>query len=269
MNTSKTEEVKQLIDQGIASLVKNLEHGKSDQLMAYITAMARFHRYSFRNIMLIVSQFPEASLVAGFRAWKKLGRFVKKGEQGITIIAPMVFKSGEGDNTNDPEACIRFKAAHVFDVSQTDGDALPEPDSIQGDPGAYTARVKSLIEAKGITLEYTDALESALGSSSGSRIRIVNNLSPASEFSVLVHELAHEMLHWSDQALVTRNKTVRETEAEAVAFIVSSAIELNNNTASSDYIQLFDGTVETLEASLDAIRKTASEIIDAIAASDA
>lgn len=262
MNTSKTEEVKQLIDQGLASLVENLEHGKSDQLVAYITAMARFHRYSFRNIMLIISQFPEASMVAGFRAWKKLGRFVKRNEQGITIIAPMVFHK---DN-DDAQSCIRFKAAHVFDITQTDGDELPEPSKIQGNPGTYTDRVKSLIASKGIALEYTDELHSALGSSSGSRVKILNDLSPASEFSVLVHELAHEMLHWNESRLTTSNKTIRETEAEAVAFIVSTAIGLNASTASSDYIQLFDGTIETLEASLDAIRSAASEIITAITA---
>jgi hypothetical protein len=92
MNTSKTEEVKQLIEQGLATLVENLEHGKSDQLVLYIAAMAKFHRYSFRNIMLIVSQFPTATQVAGFRAWKKLDRYVKKGEQAITIIAPMIYR---------------------------------------------------------------------------------------------------------------------------------------------------------------------------------
>src|SRR5690606_27433314 len=121
MNTSKTEEVKQLIDQGLASLVENLEHGKSDQLMAYINAMARFHRYSFRNIMLIVSQFPDATQVAGFRAWKKLDRYVKKGQQGITIIAPIIYQNASDGESTQPEdePRIRFRAAHVFDLSQT------------------------------------------------------------------------------------------------------------------------------------------------------
>lgn len=263
MNTTKTEEVKQLIDQGLASLVENLEHGKSEQLMAYITAMARFHRYSFRNVMLIVSQFPEASRVAGFRKWKNLGRFVKKGEQGITIIAPMLFKNSGDDEANDAEACIRFKAAHVFDVSQTDGEPLPHPVEVGGDPMDFTIRLKTLIDSKSIVLEYSNDLGSAEGASSGGKIRIKPELSPAAEFSVLVHELAHEMLHWNDQRLVT-SKTIKETEAEAVAFIVSNAIGLDCNSSASDYIQLYDGTVETLEASLDAIRKTASEIINAI-----
>jgi len=266
MNTSKTEEVKQLIDQGLASLVENLEHGKSDQLMAYITAMARFHRYSFRNIMLIVSQFPEASLVAGFRAWKKVGRYVKAGEQGITIVAPMIYRNNDETNaaSADDEPIVRYKAVYVFDLSQTDGEPLPQTAEVDGDPRDYTTRLLTFIQFKGIVLEYTDELTDADGSSSGGKIRIRKDLSPAMEFSVLSHELAHEMLHWGETRGAT-NKMVKETEAEAVAYIVSTAIGLQVNTTSSDYIQMYDGTVETLEASLDAIRRTSSEIIAAIA----
>lgn len=265
MNTSKTEQVKQLIDQGLKSLVENLEAGKSDQLQAYISAMAKFHRYSFRNIMLIVSQFPGATQVAGFRAWKKLDRYVKKGEQGITIIAPMIYSKQNEPETlpwND-DMIIRFRAAHVFDISQTDGEPLPHAAETQGDPLDFTPLLKSLIESKQIALEYADDLGGADGCSSGGRIRIRNSLTQAAEFSVLVHELAHEMLHWGERRKGT-TKTIRETEAEAVAFIVSNAIGLNATTAASDYIQLYNGTVETLETSLDAIRRTASEIISAI-----
>jgi antirestriction protein ArdC len=266
MNTSKTEEVKQLIEQGLATLVENLEHGKSDQLLAYIAAMAKFHRYSFRNIMLIVSQFPTATQVAGFRAWKKLDRYVKKGEEGITIIAPMIYRNArDGESTvPEDEPRIRFRAAHVFDLSQTEGEPLPHPAEVGGNPRDYTERLKKLIATKNIVLEYSNDLGNAEGASSGGKIRMRPDLSPAAEFSVLVHELAHETLHWNDQRLVT-SKTTKETEAEAVAFIVSRAIGLNTNSASSDYIQIYDGTVETLEASLDAIRKTASEIIIALA----
>ena len=265
MNTEKTDYVKQLIDQGLKSLVENLEGGKSEQLTAYITAMAKFHRYSFRNIMLIVSQFPEASQVAGFRAWKKLGRYVKKGEQSITIVAPVVYQNtdkGESKSQED-EPRIRFRAAHVFDLSQTDGDPLPHPAEASGDPKDYTEHLKTLIAAKGIVLEYSDNLGTAEGASSGGKIRIRPELSPAAEFSVLVHELAHEMLHWTDHGLAG-TPTIRETEAEAVAYIVSTAIGLECSTASSDYIQLYKGDTELLEASLNGIRKTASEIITAL-----
>ncbi|MBX3180305.1 MAG: DUF1738 domain-containing protein [Candidatus Hydrogenedentes bacterium] len=263
MNTEKTDEVKQLIDQGLKNLVENLESGKSDQLVAYLAAMARFHRYSFRNILLIQSQFPMASRVAGFRAWKKLGRFVKKGEQGITIIAPMVFRDSSETALQDEQPRIRFRAAYVFDVSQTDGDPLPCPAEASGDPRGHTERLKAFIASQGIALTYSDELGNAEGASSGGRIRIRPSLSPAAEFSVLVHELAHELLHWTDHGLVGTRKS-RELEAEAVAYIVSSAIGLECSTASSDYIQLYNGNVETLEASLDGIRKAASEIIMAL-----
>ena len=263
MNTEKTDQVKQLIDQGLKSLVENLESGKSDQLVAYLAAMARFHRYSFRNIVLIQSQFPSATRVSGFRAWKKLGRFVKKGEQGITIIAPMVFRDSSDTALQDDQPRIRFRAAYVFDVSQTDGEPLPCPAEASGDPRDHTERLKHFISSQGIVLEYSDELGNAEGASSGGKIRIRPELSAAAEFSVLVHELAHELLHWTDHGLMGTCKS-RELEAEAVAFIVSSAIGLECSTASSDYIQLYNGTVETLEASLDGIRKTASEIITAL-----
>lgn len=265
MNTSKTEQVKQLIDQGMKSLVEDLEGGKSDQLQAYIAAMAKFHRYSFRNIMLIASQFPSATQVAGFRAWKKLNRYVKKGEQGITIIAPMIYgKQIEAETiTSSDEPIIRYRAAHVFDLSQTDGEPLPHAAEVEGNPRNFTPRLKSLIDAKQITLEYSDDLGGADGCSTGGSIKILRTLTPAAEFSVLVHELAHELLHWGECREGT-TKTIRETEAEAVAFIVSSAIGLNTNSACSDYIQIYNGTAGTLEASLDAIRRTASEIITAI-----
>ncbi len=102
----------------------------------------------------------------------------------------------------------------------------------------------------------------ALGVSRGGRISIRPDLEPAVAFSVLAHELAHELLHRGEDR--PASKTVRETEAEAVAFVVCQAIGLETGTAASDYIQLFDGKAETLAASLDRIQKTAAEIIAAL-----
>ena len=267
MNSTKSERVKQLIEQGVTSLVESLEQGKSDQLVAYLTAMANFHHYSFRNIMLITMQFPDATRVAGFRTWLKLGRHVKHGEKGILIIAPMfVKKSREHANAEteqDVEKQLCFTAAHVFDVSQTEGEPLPEFARVEGDPSEFMPRLKHLIAEKGIALEYADNLGGPEGLSAGLKIIVLNTLTPANEFSVLVHELAHEMLH-KDERRKDTCRTVRETEAEAVAFIVSRAVGLQTNSSASDYIQLYDGTPETLQASLDAIRTAASEIIEAI-----
>ncbi len=89
----KVEEAKKIVDRQFENLVSTLEQGQSDALKAYFAAMAKFHQYSFRNLMLIFSQRPEATRVAGFNTWKKQGRWVKKGEKGIVIIAPMVLRS--------------------------------------------------------------------------------------------------------------------------------------------------------------------------------
>jgi hypothetical protein len=135
----KAEEAKKLADQALDNLNAALAAGKSDALIAYLAAMGRFHDYSFGNVMLIVMQRPDATHVAGFNTWKTLGRFVKKGEKGIVIIAPMLIKpkdnaaaSAEKDRT-----ILRFKAVYVFDVSQTDGEPLPEFARVGGNPNGH------------------------------------------------------------------------------------------------------------------------------------
>lgn len=133
-----------------------------------------------------------------------------------------------------------FKSGHVWDVGQTDGDPLPEFATVKGDPGEYLDRLKSFGAAKAITLEYSESIAPAKGMSSGSRITLLLSLNPAEMASVLVHELAHSLLHFTECRGDT-TKTVRETEAEAVAFVVSSAIGLDANTACADYVALYGG----------------------------
>lgn len=260
----KAEQAKKIADQALEQLAEALKAGKSEALTRYLAVLARFHRYSFGNVMLIVSQKPDATHVAGFNTWKQMGRFVKKGEKGIVIIAPMMIrKQKEGPKPGDkPESILRFRGVYVFDVSQTDGEALPEPARISGDPGRHIARLREIITADGITIDNDDLPFGADGVSRGGRMSIRPGLEPAHEFSVTAHEFAHELLHRGDDR--PKSKTVRETEAEAVAFVVCQAIGLQNGTAASDYIQLYDGETETLAASLDRIQKTAAEIIAAL-----
>lgn len=263
----KADQARTIIDQAVQRLIESLERGQSNALVKYIAAMSRFHRYSFGNLMLILSQKPDASHVAGFRTWKTLGRYVRKGEKGIVIIAPMVLRKrsdeGQGETERDDNArLLRFKAAYVFDISQTDGDPLPEPERVAGDPGQFADRLVEFVAQKGIVLEYADIPGSTDGLSTGGKIVIDQGLQPADRFSVTVHELAHELLHRGDDRPVQR--TVRETEAEAVAHIVCSAIGLDVGQASSDYIRLYSGDKETLVASLDRIQRTASAILDAV-----
>lgn len=262
------EEAKKLADNALDTLAAALSAGKSESLTAYLAAMSRFHAYSWGNVMLIVSQKPDATHVAGFQTWKSLGRFVKKGEKGIVIIAPMLIRAKEVAAGSDEERKIlRFKAVYVFDVSQTDGEPFAEFSHVAGDPAGYTDRLKALVAAQGIKLEYSAYLAGAKGRSHGGRIELLSDLAPAEEFSVLAHELAHEMLHRGERRSDT-SKSVRETEAEAVAFVVCQAIGLDTGTHAADYIQLYDGDTATLAQSLEFVQKTAAEIIAAVAAEE-
>jgi len=255
----KADQAKKLADKALGELAAALANGKSEALTAYLKALARFHDYSFGNVMLIVSQNPEATHVAGFRTWKKLGRYVKKGEKGIAIIAPLIGKKQDADE--DRTVC-GFRAVYVFDISQTDGDDLPQLTSTTGDPGPYTDRLKSFIASKGIELHYEPDLDGALGKSSGGSIRILESLDRPQEFEVLVHEVAHELLHHNNGRRPA--KVVRETEAEAVAAVVSQAVGLQATDAASDYIQLYDGSQETLADSLNHIQAAATTIIETL-----
>ena len=259
----KAEQAKKLANAALEELESALKEGKSERLAGYLAMMGRFHSYSFGNILLIMSQFPGATRVAGYRAWQKLGRFVKKGQKGIVIIAPMKIKVEDEPGANENNTLLRFRAAYVFDVSQTEGDSLPELGTVLGDPGRFTDRLTEFVASMEIKLDYAADLGGPDGVSRGGSISVLETLAPAEKFSVITHELAHEMLHKGGDP--RPSKTIRETEAEAVAFVVCQAIGLEGNGAAVDYIQLYKGDAETLSASLDRIQKTASEIIEAIA----
>jgi hypothetical protein len=250
---------KQLAMQALDRLMAEVEAGHSDQLKAYLAMLARFHRYSWGNVLLIGMQFPTAQQVAGYRAWQRIGRQVRQGEKAIRILAPIVRRK----ELDDQETVVAFRSASVFDVSQTEGKRLPTFAEIRGDPGLYLDQLKALVARKGIKLSYSGALGPAEGASAGGQIVLRSGLDAATEFSVLAHELAHEMLHRKEQD-APGSKTVRETEAEAVAFIVCQAIGMESGSASSDYVQLYQGKKETLVASLERIQRTGTEIIASI-----
>ncbi len=252
-------------------LIEQLEAGHSDALTAYLTAMGRFHRYSFGNILEIARQKPDATRVAGMYAWNQLGRKVKKGEKGIRILAPMMGTRRRKDTEQSQDATVThkpvlvgFRSAYVFDVSQTDGADLPAlSDKVTGEVGDYRARLVDFLVSQGIALEFKETIAPALGMSYGGRIAILPGQAPAEEFSTLVHELAHEMLHKAERRTAT-TRTVRETEAEAVAFVVSQTIGLDAGRASADYIHLYHGNAALLAESLEVIQKTSALILSAL-----
>lgn len=267
----KTPSTKQeLIAANIKLLIEQLEAGKSEALTDYLTAMSRFHNYSFGNVLEIARQMPTATRVAGFWTWKNLGRSVNAGAKGIRILAPIVGirrkkdEEAEKDLTKqNTRTLLGFRNAYVFDISQTNGADLPEMHGVSGDPGENIDRLAAFLKAQGIQLVYNPKIAPALGMSYGGRIAILPGQSKAEEFSTLVHEAAHEMLHKAERRTAT-TKTVRETEAEAVAFVVGKAVGLVTGSASADYIQLYHGNASLLAESLEVIQQTASVILAAL-----
>jgi hypothetical protein len=254
--------LKKITTDALDKLAALLDEGHSDQLTALLKAMARFHKYSWHNVALIASQRPTATRVAGFQTWRTLGRFVRNGEKGIAIMAPIVRRREPEPSTDDSRTVVGFRAAYVFDFEQTDGAPLPEPSEAAGDPGAQTTNLTAAILASGIVVEHVDQLGGALGTSSGGRIQILSGMAPAAEFGVLVHEYAHELLHRSADRPSSRD--TRELEAEAVSFVVSHAIGLDVVDSSRDYIHLYRGDRAALSQSLDRIQRTASGILAAL-----
>ena len=266
---------KEIIGANVKSLIEQLEAGHSDALTAYLDAMSRFHNYSFGNILEIARQRPTATRVAGLYAWNQLGRKVKKGEKGIRILAPIVGikrkkdEDAEKDITKqNTRVLVGFRNAYVFDVEQTEGAELPALREMSGSVGDNRDRLVSFIEQQGIELAFTEKIAPALGISYGGRIAILPGQSEAEEFSTLVHELAHEMLHKAERRTTT-TKVVKETEAEAIAFVVSRAVGLDTGTASADYIHLYHGNASLLAESLEVIQQTSAVILAALESSAA
>jgi hypothetical protein len=199
---------------------------------------------------------------------------VKKGEKGIQILAPMIgYRRRRDAAEQEPNAnqdtkpapiLIGFRAVYVFDISQTTGEDLPEfEQNITGDVGEHRDRLIGFLAQQNIALEYNENIAPALGVSYGGKIVLLPGQSDAEALVSLVHETAHELLHKAERRTMT-TQTVRETEAEAVAFIVGQAVGLEMGTASSDYIQMYAGNAALLAESLEVIQRTSAVILDAI-----
>ncbi len=271
--TQQRQTAKELIAANVKSLIEQLEAGHSDALTAYLDAMSRFHYYSFGNVLEIARQRPSASRVAGMYAWNQLGRRVKKGEKGIRILAPIIGikrkpdEEAEKDITKqNTRVLVGFRNAYVFDVEQTEGVDLPAMREVYGDVGENHDRPVSFIDRQGIELVFAENIAPALGMSYGGRIAILPGQSKAETFATLVHELAHEMLHKAERRTTT-TKVVRETEAEAIAFVVGKAVGLEAGSASADYIHLYHGNASLLAESLEVIQQTSAVILAALESS--
>lgn len=260
----KSKEAMELVDAGIKNLTDALAAGKSDNLKAFLKVAANFHNYSLNNWCLIFSQCPHATRVAGYKAWQKMGRNVKKGGKSIKILAP---RKGKQKDKETGEATgkefLYFTTASVFDISETEGEELPSVFKVEGDPGEYTAILEDVIEEFGIELNSVETLGGALGVSRGGKIDVLDSLDGAQRFTTLVHELAHELLH-RDEDRASLGKTQKETEAEAVSYVVGQAIGVDSLGQTADYVQLWKGDLEVFHQHLGRIQKCAKKIITAL-----
>jgi pimeloyl-ACP methyl ester carboxylesterase len=181
----------------------------------------------------------------------------------------VVKRRSTGTDNREPESnlhpvIIGFRPVYVWDQSQTDGSDVPEFNhTVSGEVGAHRDRLIDFLSQQNIALEYNEKIAPALGVSYGGRIALLPGQSHAEEFTSLTYEAAHELMHRSDRRTST-SKTVRETEAEAVAFVVGNALGLELGTAASDYIQLYDGNASLIAESLEFIQRTSAMILKAI-----
>lgn len=183
---------------------------------------------------MIASQKPSASYV-GLRTWNEFGRFVKKGEKGVMILAPIVRRKTDG--VAEPEETSRpilgFRAAHVFDISQTDGKELPQIGVDGGDPPDCGDKLRRFCFRAGHLGRIFQGNRASPRNVLRRADQFLPAQAPAEEFSTLAHELAHELLHRRDRRSST-TKRVREAEDEATTFVVCQSVGLETRSAASD-----------------------------------
>jgi len=248
-------ELRAKVDSYIKDLAQLTDAARqSETMLAFIESCTQFHQYSFNNQLLIKFFSPYATRVAGYKTWVKHNRYVKKGEKGIPILAPCISREVKDDESS-PMVLKGFKVTYVFDVSQTDGEPLPPmPDwKSKAVNGELENTLLSYAKAKNIIVTREAQLDDTQGYSQGGKIV----LAPDAGTKTLVHELAHELLHYGDQA---PSKATKEIEAEAVAYVVCAHFDLPGLN-SPNYLALFDADASKLAARTERIRKAACEII--------
>ena len=260
---------------------------QSDKYKQFLNVMAKFPRYSVNNTMLIMMQRPDAQLCQSFTGWKQMGRYVKKGEKGISILAPAPYKiereqtkldekgrpvfDADGEPVKEKvEVTIRaFKVVKTFDLSQTDGKELPTIGSSElvGNIEGYPKLLQALQEISPVpvSFELIDGDAKGFYHLEDKKIVVQDGMSEVQTIKTLLHEMAHEKLHDKDNVPEAKDisRNGKEVEAESVAYVVCQHYGINTSDYSFSYVAGWSEGKETpeLKASLDKIRQTASEFI--------
>ena len=286
----KVQEITDKLEEGLKELFE------SEKYKTYLSTMSKFHNYSFNNTLLIAMQKPEATLVAGYKAWQKnFERHVNKGEKAIRILAPAPYKIKEERDKLDPvtgemmidengmpqkeevEVTIpAFRAVSVFDVSQTDGKPIPEMEAqeLLSTVEGYEDFVQALMNIAPVPIGFEDIPGDSKGyfHTEEKRIAVQENMSESQTLKTMVHEVAHSMLHNKEinrddlMEAPAKDRNTKEVEAESVAYTVCQHFGIDTSDYSFGYIAGWSSGKEMkeLKSSLDTIRKTASELITGI-----
>lgn len=260
---------------------------QSDKYKQFLNVMAKFPRYSVNNTMLIMMQRPDAQLCQSFTGWKQMGRYVKKGEKGISILAPAPYKiereqtkldekgrpvfDADGEPVKEKvEVTIRaFKVVKTFDLSQTDGKELPTigPSELVGNIEGYPKLLQALQEISPVpvSFELIDGDAKGFYHLEDKKIVVQDGMSEVQTIKTLLHEMAHQKLHDKDNVPEAKDisRNGKEVEAESVAYVVCQHYGINTSDYSFSYVAGWSEGKETpeLKASLDKICQTASEFI--------
>lgn len=266
----RTAEALEQLHAGIETLTS------TEEWTAWLDVARHFHTYSFNNTILIWTQRPDATHVAGYQAWRKMGRQVRKGERGIRILAPCTYQTTD-ETTGETRPVIRgFRAVSVFDVTQTDGDPLPEAPgrTLAGDaPALFRRQLACLIRAEGFTCT-TGPMPEGHASANGitawatHTVTIRDDLTDAQGAKTTAHELAHVLLHNPDR---TRpgSREEREIEAESVAYLLCGHAGLDSADYSLGYIAGWaHGDLDAIRATAERVLSCAHQVIDRLTTRD-
>lgn len=282
-------EITERLEQGVKDIFT------SEMYTTYLRTMAKFHNYSFNNTLLIAMQRPDATLVAGFSAWKnKFNRYVKKGEKGIQIIAPAPIKEVEEREKIDKDTGLavlnengepemerveyvvpRFRLTTVFDISQTDGEPIPslEVNELTASVKDYALLTAAIEQVSPVPMRFDEIEGDAKGyySDADKEVCIQVGMGESQTIKTMIHEVAHAMLHNSDlmkQHGEEKDRLTKETEAESIAFTVCSALGIDTSDYSFPYVASWASGKEMkeLKDSMDTIRLTAADFLEKLEA---
>ena len=255
-----------------------------DDWKRMLKVASNFHRYSFNNHLMIFCQRPDATLVAGFRKWKTMNRSVNKGEKGIAIFAPCRYKV-EAETSDSPvevaapsaqrgdrpkaEVLRGFRVVHVFDISQTEGEELPDLDAVRPRllDGDAPEGIWEVLVAKAEAAGYEVIREQRQGENGycdflNKKIAVRPDVEPAQAVKTLVHELGHALLHGEE---LPTSREVAEVEVESVAYIVCDALGLDSSGYSFAYVARWsDGATELIKGTAERVIRCAKEILGSL-----